>query len=416
MPISKPTPQRIQTIYLLLTLLNTLAASFIWGINTLFLLDAGLTNTQAFLANAFFTIGQVFFEVPTGIVADVKGRRVSYLLGTITLAISTMLYLGAWYIHAPMVLWAFSSILLGLGFTFFSGATEAWLVDALEYAEYSGSLEAVFAKGQSVGGVAMLIGSVSGGVIAQSSNLAVPYIIRAGLLVLNFLIAFLFMKDWGFEPTQGTSPIKAVKDTVSTALEFGWKSPGIKWMMLAVPFSSGVGFYAFYAMQPYLLELYKDEKAYAIAGLAAAIVAGAQIVGGLTAPHVQKLFKKRTTALFLAAGVSLILLGLVGVTSNFWIAIFILSLWALVTAATQPLRQAFMNALIPSKQRATVLSFDSFMGSMGGVIIQPILGNVADVWRYSTSFVAGAGISGLSLPFIWLAKKRNLKADEIIKK
>jgi hypothetical protein len=49
------------------------AASFIWGINTIFLLDAGLSNLEAFAANAFFTGGMVLFEVPTGIVADTIG-------------------------------------------------------------------------------------------------------------------------------------------------------------------------------------------------------------------------------------------------------------------------------------------------------------------------------------------------------
>ena len=71
-------PQSIQSVYLYLTVTNTLAASFIWGINTIFLLDAGLSNFQAFAANAFFTAGQVIFEVPTGIVADMWGRRISY--------------------------------------------------------------------------------------------------------------------------------------------------------------------------------------------------------------------------------------------------------------------------------------------------------------------------------------------------
>ena len=47
----------VQRVYLLLLLLHTLAASLIWGINTLFLLDAGLSNAQAFAANAFFTAG-----------------------------------------------------------------------------------------------------------------------------------------------------------------------------------------------------------------------------------------------------------------------------------------------------------------------------------------------------------------------
>ena len=55
--------RRIQRVYLVLVIGNTLAASFIWGINTLFLLDAGLSNLEAFAANAFFTAGMVVFEV-----------------------------------------------------------------------------------------------------------------------------------------------------------------------------------------------------------------------------------------------------------------------------------------------------------------------------------------------------------------
>jgi hypothetical protein len=64
---------------------NTLAASLIWGINTIFLLDAGLSNLEAFAANAFFTAGMVIFEVPTGSSPTI-GRRTSYLLGTLTLS------------------------------------------------------------------------------------------------------------------------------------------------------------------------------------------------------------------------------------------------------------------------------------------------------------------------------------------
>src|SRR6188474_3177329 len=88
--------RRVQATYLILLLLHTLAASFIWGINTLFLLDGGLSNTQAFTANAFFTAGMVIFEVPTGVVADTRGRRASYLPGTVTLTASTMAYLAMW--------------------------------------------------------------------------------------------------------------------------------------------------------------------------------------------------------------------------------------------------------------------------------------------------------------------------------
>src|SRR5512145_2697497 len=116
------TPRSVQWTYLSLLFGNTLAASLIWGINTIFLLDAGLNNVEAFAANAFFTAGMVIFEVPTGVVADTWGRRTSYLLGAATLLLSTLLYLAMWQTQAPLWGWAIASILLGLGFTFFSGA------------------------------------------------------------------------------------------------------------------------------------------------------------------------------------------------------------------------------------------------------------------------------------------------------
>src|SRR5437899_9171379 len=115
---SDPT-RSVERTYLLLTGLTTLAASFIWGINTLFLLDAGLSNTEAFAANAFFTAGQVLFEVPTGVVADIWGRRTSFLLGAATLLFSTLIYLAMWKTRAPFWGWAVASVLIGLGFTFF---------------------------------------------------------------------------------------------------------------------------------------------------------------------------------------------------------------------------------------------------------------------------------------------------------
>ena len=412
--MENPSPRRIQNTYLLLTLFSTLAASFIFGINTLFLLDAGLTNTQAFAANAFFTAGQVIFEIPTGVIADSIGRRVSYLLGTLTLGISTALYLLAWHMQAPFLFWAITSALLGLGFTFFSGATEAWLVDALNYSQFKGALESVFARAQIVSGIAMLTGSVAGGFIAQSTNLGVPYILRAVMLGATFVLAFFLMRDWGFTPIRGKSPISDVKTIFQTSIDVGIRKPSIRWIMLAAPFTAGVGIYAFYATQPYLLELFGDETAYGIAGLAAAIVAGAQIAGGFMVPLIRRLFKRRTTIFIISVISSTILLALIGLTTSFWFAIVLLVIWGLLFAATTPVRQAYLNGLIPSSQRATVLSFDSLMGSSGGVVIQPILGRAADVSGYATSYVISAGIQAIAIPFMFLARRENAESDHIV--
>ena len=408
-----PSPGAVQRTYLVLTLLQTFAASFIWGINTLFLLDAGLSNTEAFAANAFFAVGQVLFEVPTGVVADTRGRRFSYLLGAATLLASTVLYLVMWQVHAPFIGWAVASMLLGLGFTFFSGATEAWLVDALGATGYTGGLEKVFGRAQTVGGAAMLVGSVSGGVIAQLTNLGVPYILRAGMLAATFLVAAWSMHDIGFKPRKGANPVDEVRSVIRGSIDGGWRNPPVRALMLAAPFASGAGFFAFYASQPYLLQLFGDPNAYGIAGLTAAIFAGAQITGGLLVSRVRHLFRRRTDALILGTALNVGVLAVIGLTGSFAAALVLLTLWAMVFAIEGPLRQAFINGVISSEQRATVLSFDSLMGSAGGAVAQPVLGRVADVYGYGPSYLVTAAIQAVAIPFTIAARRTNAPSDPI---
>jgi MFS family permease len=408
-----PTPRSIQRTYLVLLLGNTLAASLIWGINTIFLLDAGLSNLEAFAANAFFTAGMVLFEVPTGIVADTVGRRASYLLGTLTLTASTLFYVLLWQLEAPFWQWAIASLLLGLGFTFFSGAVEAWLVDALTATGFTGELEAVFGRGQVVTGVGMLTGSVAGGFIAQQASLGTPFVIRGAILIVMFALAFRLMHDVGFTPDKGRGAFTEMRSIASASIEYGWRVPAVKWLMVESLFAGGVGIYGFYALQPYLLELYGDPEAYQIAGLAAAIVAGAQIPGGVAAPRIRRLFRRRTSALIAIGGLSTLTLGLVGAIESFWAVIGLTVVWGLLFAASMPIRQTYLNGLIPSRQRATILSFDSMMDSTGGVWAQPVLGRAADVWGYPASYLMSAGISAMALPFLALSRRQNAPADTL---
>ncbi|MCH6231920.1 MFS transporter [Microbacterium sp. CFH 31415] len=406
-----PTPQRVQGTYYTLMLGNTLAASFIWGVNTLFLLDAGLSNLEAFSANAFFTAGMLIFEIPTGVVADTVGRRASYLLGTITLAVTTVMYWLLWVWQSPFWAWAIVSVLLGLGFTFFSGAVDAWLVDALKATGYAGSLETVFGRAQIVGGIAMLSGSVLGGIVAQATNLGVPFVIRGAILLLMFVVAALLMRDLGFTPDRSETPLRATRTVLRASFRYGLGDPPVRWLMLASPFTAGVGIYVFYALQPYLLELWGDEEAYTVAGLAAALLSGAAIVGGALAPWVRRLFRRRTSAILLATVASaLVLLGL-GLVRNFWFAIVLVALWGIASAIDDPVHRAYLNDMIPSKQRATVLSFDSLMGSGGGVVIQPVLGRAADVGGYGTSLIWSGVISAVAIPFVLLSRAQNAPAD-----
>ena len=137
---------------------------------------------------------------------------------------STLLYLLMWQIEAPLWGWAIASVVIGLGFTFFSGATEAWLVDALDATGYTGPLESVFARGQVVAGVAVLVGSVGGGFIAQVTNLGVPYLLRAALLGVTVLVALWRMHDLGFSPERRGGPVEEVRRMVHATVEVGWRA------------------------------------------------------------------------------------------------------------------------------------------------------------------------------------------------
>ena len=99
-------------------------------------------------------------------------------------------------------------------------------------------------------------------------------------------------------------------------------------------------------------------------------------------------------------------------TDVFWVALLLLSVWALVGAAETPVRQAYLNDMIPSQQRATVLSFDSLMGNTGAVVAQPVLGRAADIGGYPASFLVAAGIQFAAVPFLVASRRERPPADE----
>src|SRR2546425_9124112 len=152
---------RIIRTYFAITFLFNLAMSLIWGVDTLFKLAAGLDIFQVMLTNAAFTAGSMVFEIPTGVVADTVGRRVSLLLSLGTLFITTLLYVSAAWRGWGFAAFCWISVFLGLGYTFYTGAGVAWLVDTLMATGYSGPLEPIFARRQRMFGGAMFVGLIS---------------------------------------------------------------------------------------------------------------------------------------------------------------------------------------------------------------------------------------------------------------
>src|SRR5437870_10386074 len=230
--------------------------SLICGIDTLIKVGAGLDIMQVLLTNSAFTLGSVLFEIPTGVVADTLGRRVSLLLCLVTLFVTTLLYVAiAW---RGWGFWAFMwvSVFLGLGYTFYTGAVDAWLVDALKATGYAEPLEPVFARGQMAFGVGMLVGTISGGLLGQI-QLDIPYLVRAGVVIPLFLLAWFGMREVGF--TRRALELRRVPAELRRlfveGMDYGLHHRVVRPVMLASLVTMSFMIFGFYSWQKYFLDL-----------------------------------------------------------------------------------------------------------------------------------------------------------------
>lgn len=404
------TPRKVVFAYLSTTGLFTLATSLIWAINTIFLIQrGGLTLFEVMLVNTAFLVAQMFCEVPTGVIADTIGRKTSYLLSIVTLIISTLLY-----VLTPILGWGIggfviASVIIGLGFTFQSGAVDAWMVDALDAAGWMEPKEKVFAWGAMAAGAAMIAGSLLGGFLGQI-NLVIPYVTRASVLVAAFVLVVFLVHDSGFEPRPlRLSSFAAESRTIMKAgTKYGWHSPVVRPMMFVSLVTGVVGMYAFYSWQPYVLELLARPSAVWVLGVVQAVSSVAMIFGNWLVRVVMREGENRRdparvlTVGSVVAALSILAIGLVGLAGlepgvfPAAVAIVLWIAWSVMFGLLGPVRQGFINEYIPSAQRATVLSLDALFSDLGGSVGQPVLGwistrfSIAVAWVISSAFFAAA--------------------------
>jgi MFS family permease len=406
-------PAQVVRSYLVISGLFTLSASVIWGVNTLFLLDAGLSIFQVFIANSAFTVGTILFEIPTGVVADTTGRRRSFLLSTAILMIGTIAYVVISLIGGGVWAFAIASLVLGIGFCFYSGAVEAWVVDAVRATGYEGPLDPIFARGAMVSGGAMLIGSVGGGLLG-AIDLAWPYVLRAALLAVAFVAGFNVMHDIGFTPR--TTTLAALPDDVSkvlhASLTFGWNRRSLRLLMLVSVFQSAFLMWGFYAWQPYFLELLGGDAVW-VAGVVSALIALATIAGNRLVEPIGRVVTKRSTLLFVS-GVALALGAIgVGVADSFWPSLVSLLCAIGAMGVAAPVQQAYVHEVVPSAERATVVSFISMVGSGGGIAGPIGLGYLSEARSVASAYVVGGLTTLLALPPIVRLRRLHEPADDI---
>jgi MFS family permease len=101
----------------------------------------------------------------------------------------------------------------------------------------------------------------------------------------------------------------------------------------------------------------------------------------------------------------------VGITNSFWVALILLLIAMAASGVNQPVRQALIHRLIPSDQRATIISFDSMIASGGGIIGQSSLGYLAQIRSFGSGYLFGGLFTGLVLPVWYLLRRQDDPSD-----
>lgn len=377
-------------------------------------MDAGLDIFEVFLANAAFTAGMVLFEVPTGVLADTAGRRASFLWSVGVLSLTTVGYVLVARFGGGVIAFAVVSVVMGLGFTFYSGAVEAWLVDALHHRGFDGQLDRIFARGSMVSGVAMVTGTLAGGFLGDV-DLAIPYLVRAVLLVAAFGVAWAAMHDVGFAPrAMRLAQIPAeMRGVLRASVRFGWQERPVRLLMFVSVLQWGFMSWGFYAWQPYFLELLGRDAIW-VSGAAASAIALSMIMGNALVEWLTRFCGRRTTLLLWAAGGQAAAAAAVGLTGSFAVALVFMVLLATGLGVAGPVKQAYLHAIIPSEQRASVISFDSMFGNGGGVVGQTGLGWLSRAQSIEHGYVAGGTALLLALPLYAAVRRIGGAADRIV--
>lgn len=397
--------------YLVITTVFTLSASMIWGVNTLFLLHSGLNIFQVFVANAAYSAASALFEVPTGVLADTKGRRYSLAAGAVVLSIGTMGYVAAGSLPQPLFWFVIFSVVLGLGYSFMSGSLEAWLVDSLQFYGEGQQMDRVMAKGGMANNVAMLIGSVGGGLLGDVS-LSLPFVLRTVLLIVLWVLVIQLVIEHGFtrqSVTWAELPA-AMKRTAKEGMQYGWHRRSIRLMMMMAFLQGAFMLWGFYAWQPYLLKLWGQDSVW-LSGLIAALNALAGFFGAAWVGKLATRLNQRSTAILLGLSLQSVCALILGISSNFWVAAFALIVMMAATGFMAPMRQAYLNQLIPSDKRATVLSFDSLVSNAGATVGGPALGYVDKTMGTAHGYLIGSILLVLGIPMVFRLRSFNDPED-----
>lgn len=349
---------------------------------------AGLTPLQLVLVGTMLEVTILLFEIPTGVVADVYSRRLSTIIGEYVVGLAFVLQ--GLFVSFPIIL--LGQFLWGLGYTFTSGATLAWLTDEVGEDAVGPVLVRVRQWGAGLAlpgiGVAVLLGLV---------DLRLPLLVGGAIGLATAVLMTVVMPETGFRPapredrTTFQQAFKTLKD--------GLAAIRVRPMLLTI---LGVGvFVGLYSegwdrlWQAHLIRTIGLPWVEPMVwfGAIRVVEVGLRLVGLEWLRRRINFGRARSMTLGLI-GLTVVMVGglvLYGLTSNLWLALAVMLIFTTARGLTGPLYETWTNLYIPSAVRATVLSMQGQVDAIGQTVGGPPLGAVGQR-SLRLAFLASAGV------------------------
>jgi MFS family permease len=376
-----------RTYYLVYGLYNV-AWSFLGPVYALFLLSRGLDLFQISLVLATFLVTSFLFEVPTGVVADVFGRKVSVLASCVVRAVAFALYA----ISDTFAAFLFAEFVDAVGMTLATGALDAWAVDGMRAEGDRRSADRFFARAQMLARALMILSGLLGG-YAASYDLRLPWIVGSLGFAATGVIAAVSMRET-VRPAAAVSARRTLRQTLATGIETVRGQP-VAQLLCLLTLATGFAVMPVYQLwQPRMKDL---SGGIWVMGWIWVFLNLSGVIGSAVIPRLLRRFSRQhvlaAAAFWRAASVAVAALAV-----GFFPAVTGLLLQEMGFGLSDPLLQAWMNEQVDDEQRATVLSIRSMAFTFGGSAGLVVLGLVALGFGIPVAWLCSAAVIGLTLP------------------
>lgn len=339
----------------------------------LFYRDLGLSMQQVFLTQAIFSFIMVIGQVPTGYFADVVGRKPSIIIGTTLSALGFIVYSFAYGFNMILI----AEILLGFGSSFISGADSALLYDTLVEAKSQENYKKMEGRITSIGNFAEGIASIIGGVLATIS-LRFPIYLQTIIMIVALPLPY-FLYEVKHHRTQIKGHLRNMLRIINYSVR---ENKQIKWLIIYSAILSTTTLNFIWFIQPYWQNV---GLPLALFGISWAALQFSVAFFSLISHRTEKVLGDSKTLILMCVLAALGYFGL-GTVQSLWGSLFMLIIY-FVWGTNGPVLKGYVNKLIPTEMRATVLSLKEMGTRLLFVVVGPLAGWLADIYSFSTALI-----------------------------